>query len=269
MTFMVQVIKEQIHNLNLIFRLSIYEIKSKYLLHYLGVFWEFLNPTIQLLVYWLVFGLGIRGGSGDIDGVPYFVWLLTGLTPWFFINRSINQGSNSVFRKISLVSKMKFPVSVLPTIAILSSGFIFIIMSIIMFIILYFSYGINVQIELLQLPYYIFSMLVFLFAITLLFSTISVIVRDFQSLLQQGTRILFYLSPILWDPKAFPEFIQSILKLNPFYYLVSGFRNSILGREWFFQDIMYTVYFWSLTLLILLIGSTIHVKLRSRFVDYI
>lgn len=267
MKYVFQIIKEQSSNLQLIFRLSRYEVKSKYLMHYLGVLWEFLNPTIQLLVYWLVIGIGIRGG-GDIAGTPYIVWLLTGIIPWFFINRSINQGSNSVFKKVNLVSKMKFPVSVLPTIAILSGLFIFAVMLIVLFVIL-IAYDVRFDIHLIQLPYYIVSMCIFLFATTLLFSTISVIVRDFQALLQQGLRVLFYLSPILWDPSKFPKTIQIILKLNPIYYLISGFRNSILGIDWFFTDITYTVYFWSFTLLILLVGSAIHLKLRNRFVDYI
>lgn len=262
-----QIMKEQTSNLQLIFRLSRYEVKSKYLMHYLGVLWEFLNPTIQLLVYWLVIGIGIRGG-GEIAGTPYIVWLLTGIIPWFFISRSITQGSNSVFKKVSLVSKMKFPVSVLPTITILSGLFIFVVMLAILFIILLLN-NVTFDMHLIQLPYYIISMCVFLFAITLLFSTISVIVRDFQALLQQGIRVLFYLSPILWDPSTFPSIFQNILKLNPIYYLVSGFRSSVLGFGWFFHDLTYTIYFWSFTLLILLIGSAIHLKLRNRFVDYI
>ena len=267
MNYIFQIMKEQTSNLQLIFRLSRYEVKSKYLMHYLGVLWEFLNPTIQLLVYWLVIGIGIRGG-GDIAGTPYIVWLLTGIIPWFFISRSITQGSNSVFKKVSLVSKMKFPVSVLPTITILSGLFIFVVMLVVLFIILLLN-NVTFDMHLIQLPYYIISMCVFLFAITLLFSTISVIVRDFQALLQQGIRVLFYLSPILWDPSTFPYIVQNLLKLNTIYYLVDGFRSSVLGFSWFYQDITYTIYFWSFTLLILLIGSAIHLKLRNRFVDYI
>lgn len=267
MKFALQIIKEQFLNINLMFRLAIYEVKSKYLMHYLGVFWEFLNPAIQLFVYWFVIGIGIRGG-GEISGFPYVIWLLTGIIPWFFISRSVSQGSSSVFRKVNLVSKMKFPVSVLPTISIISSSFIFLIMIVILFIILSF-YGIGFQPMLIQLPYYLISMFIFLFAITLLFSTISVVVRDFQSLLQQGMRVLFYLTPILWDPSLFSPLIQTILKLNPFFYLVNGFRESILGTGWFYQDLIYTIYFWSFTLLILLIGAAVHIKLRNRFVDYI
>lgn len=267
MNFIYNIIKEQFTNFTLIFRLAFYEVKSKYMMHYLGMIWELLNPIIQIALYWFVIGIGIRG-SGDINGVPFIIWLLTGMTPWIFINRSIVQGSNSVIRRVGLVSKMKFPVSVLPTISIISSAFIFIVLLLVLFGITSF-YGIEMKLQLIQIPYFILSMIVFLFALTLMTSAITVIVRDIQSILQQLMRVLFYLCPIVWDPSHTTHLIESILKLNPIYYLISGFRSSILGSNWFYDDISYTIYFWSFTLTIFLIGAAMQIKLRNRFIDYI
>ncbi|WP_248291892.1 ABC transporter permease, partial [Priestia megaterium] len=208
--------QEQSSNLHLIFRLALYDIKSKYQMHYLGAVWQFLNPAIQVLLYWLVFGLGIRGGQ-PIDDVPFFAWLIVGLIPWFFISPVIIQGANSVYTKVNLVSKMKFPVSVLPTITIISNGLQFIVMLLVLGVI-FLVYGINPGIYIVQLPYYIFSLLVFLFAFTLLFSTISTIIRDFQLVLQSVMRMMLYLLPVLWDTSKLPHLFQTILKLNPLYY---------------------------------------------------
>lgn len=63
MNFIGRILQEQSSNLHLIFRLALYDIKSKYQMHYLGAVWQFLNPAIQVLLYWLVFGLGIRGDN--------------------------------------------------------------------------------------------------------------------------------------------------------------------------------------------------------------
>lgn len=76
------IIKEQYENLYLIRRLSLYELKQAYAGNLLGLLWVFLNPLSQIGVYWLVFGLGIRGGA-PVHGVPYFVWLVCGLVTWF------------------------------------------------------------------------------------------------------------------------------------------------------------------------------------------
>ncbi|TLS38680.1 ABC transporter permease [Pseudalkalibacillus caeni] len=267
MRYMFQVLKEQFTNLHLIFRLALYEVKSRYQLHYLGVFWQFLNPAIQVGVYWFVFGLGIRGGE-PIGDVPFFVWLVAGLIPWLFISPSIIQGSNSVYTKVNLVSKMKFPISVLPTITIVSNAFNFLIMLLVIGLIL-FIYHINPGMYLLQLPYYLLGLFAFLFSFTLLCSSISTIIRDFQMVLQSVMRMMMYLTPILWNMDKLPETLVTVLKLNPVFYLIVGFRSTFLGTAWFFENMVYTGYFWSATLFILLIGSVIHLKFRDKFVDYL
>jgi len=261
----IDVIKEQFGNFYLIFRLASYDIKGKYQSHYLGVAWQFLNPAMQIIIYWLVFGLGIRNGH-PIGGTPFFVWMILGAVPWFFISATLIQGSNSVYNKVSLVAKMKFPVSVLPSITIVSNIFNFIFMLLILGVIL-FVYGINPGIYLLQLPYFIVSMIIFLFAVSLLFSTIATIARDFQLILQSSMRMMIYLLPVLWDMEKLP--LLNFFRLNPLYYLIDGFRKTFLMKEWFFYDWKYTLYFWIVTLLILLIGAIVHVRFRKRFVDYI
>lgn len=267
MRFVLQVIKEQFANLHLIFRLAGYDIKSNYNMHYLGVIWQFLNPAIQIAAYWFVFGIGIRGGT-PVGDVPFFVWLVVGLIPWFFISASITQGSNSVYAKINLVSKMKFPVSVLPSITIVKNAYNFLMLFIIIGIILVI-YGVNPGIYLIQLPYFLFAMFVFLFSVTLLCSTISVIIRDFQTAINSVMRMLFFLTPILWDASKMDDHFIAILKLNPFYYLIDGMRNTFLFHKWFFEDVNLMLYFWFFTLLTLFIGAFLHIKFRHKFVDYL
>lgn len=86
MKALLRVLKEQFLSLPLIIRLAAYETKSKYQMNYLGVLWQFLNPLIQMLAYWFVFGIGIRKSSEVVTGVgevPFIIWMLAGLIPWF------------------------------------------------------------------------------------------------------------------------------------------------------------------------------------------
>ncbi|WP_058308672.1 ABC transporter permease [Gracilibacillus massiliensis] len=267
----VQILKEQTNNWDLIYRMATFEIKGMYQIHYLGAFWQFLSPAIQITIYWFVFGLGLRGGD-DVDGTPFFLWLIIGLIPWFFISPSIIQSSNSVHQKIGLVSKMNFPVSLLPTIKLVSNSFQYLIMTgILLFIIV--LYDVEFSIYMFQFFYYLFCLYVFLFSFSLLSSTIATLVRDYQMFLQSMMRMLLYLTPILWDTSLitdrFGPTIENILKLNPFFYIIDGFRNSILGGEWFYEDVVYNLYFWSLTIVLLYFGSKIHLKFRKDFVDYL
>lgn len=259
--------KEQMLHLNLIIRISLYETKSQYQMHYLGRIWQFLNPLVLIGVYWFVFGLGIRGGS-PVGEAPFFLWLLSGLIPWLYISPTVAQASNSIHSKIAMVSKMNFPVSVLPTITMFSN-------SITLFILLVVNISITIiyndfsGLYIVQLPYYLLSMYILIYAITILTSSLGTIIRDVQNLVQAILRIMFFLLPIVWNVESLPEWVVTILKLNPFYYIIEGFRNALIGKMWFFEDITYTIYFWILTMIILLIGSTIHLKFRSKFVDYL
>lgn len=267
MGFVTQVLKEQYTYFHLILRMATYDVKSTYSMHYLGVIWQILNPAVQIAAYWFVFGIGIRGGE-PVGDVPFFVWLVVGLIPWFFISASVTQGSDSVYKKINLVSKMKFPVSVLPTITIVKNSYNFFALLGILFLIVYAN-GINPGWYLLQLPYYLFATFAFLFAATILCSTISVIVRDFQTAVNSFMRMFFFLTPVLWDASSLDSHLLAALKLNPFYYLVDGFRNTLIRDTWFFEDLALTFYFWSFTLLILFVGVFMHLKFRNKFVDYL
>mgnify|MGYP006977758413 CR=1 FL=1 len=71
------VLKEHIKNFYLIQRLAQFQIKITNHNNYLGIAWEVLNPALQIMVYWLVFGLGIRSNA-PIHGIPFVFWLLVG-----------------------------------------------------------------------------------------------------------------------------------------------------------------------------------------------
>ena len=275
MKALLRVLKEQFLSLPLIIRLAAYETKSKYQMNYLGVLWQFLNPLIQMLAYWFVFGIGIRKSSEMITGVgevPFIIWMLAGLIPWFFISPTILDGSNSVYKRINMVAKMNFPISSLPSVAIAANLFSYFVMMAI-YVIVLLAFGIYPNLHWLEYIYYLFCMIVFMFAFSLFNSTISVLVRDYQFLLQSATRLMFFLLPIFWDISTqlgdkHPTML-SVIKLNPLFYIIDGFRNSFFGGDWFFEDVTYTLYFWALTLLILTVGSILHMKFRDKFVDFL
>lgn len=275
MNALVKILKEQVTSFPLILRLAAYETKSKYQMNYLGVLWQFLNPLIQMLAYWFVFGIGIRKSSEMITGVgevPFIIWMLAGLIPWFFISPTILDGSNSVYKRINMVAKMNFPISSLPSVAIAANLFSYFVMMAI-YVIVLLAFGIYPNLQWLEYIYYLFCMIVFMFAFSLFNSTISVLVRDYQFLLQSVTRLLFFLLPIFWDISTqlgdkHPELLN-VIKLNPLFYIIDGFRNSFFDGSWFFEDITYTLYFWAFTLLLLTVGSVLHMKFRDRFVDFL
>jgi teichoic acid transport system permease protein len=275
MRSVIAVIKEQIKSFYLVRRLSAYEMKSANSNTYLGILWEIINPMIQIAIYWFVFGYGIFRSAGradvEVNGelIPYFPWMLSGIIVWFFINQSITQGSKSIYSRIKMISKMSFPMSVVPTFVIFAKLYQHLMLLAVVLVIFHFL-GYPINIYYLQLIYFIAATVVFLVALSLITSTISTIIRDFQMLLQAVVRVLIYLSPFLWPPYHLPETVQIIMRLNPVFYLAEGYRSSILGISWYVvEQWEYTLYFWGITIVLLIFGSVLHVKFRDRFVDFL
>ncbi|MDM5190896.1 ABC transporter permease [Bacillus sp. DX4.1] len=267
MNAMMMVLKEQINSLYLIKRLSIYQVKSTNKDNYLGIVWEMLNPLIQMSIYWFVFGIGIRGGSG-VNGVPFVYWLISGVAVWFFINPATLQASKSIYTRLNMISKMSFPMSVIPSYVIMSNFYQHLILvGIVTGIFLITGQGISIHY--IQLVYYMFATVMLVFAFSLITSTLSTIVRDVQMVVQSLMRMLLYLTPILWTPEKLPPALQKIMQLNPLCYIVEGYRKAFLGTGWFYEDIKYALYFWGIVFFMLLIGTAIHVKFRKHFVDYL
>ncbi|WP_078550122.1 ABC transporter permease [Litchfieldia alkalitelluris] len=276
MKSMVTIIREQISSFYLILRLSAFEMKSANTNNYLGRLWEILNPIIQLSIYWLVFGVGVRGGrnitmENGVD-VPFFTWMVTGMVVWFFVNPAISKSSKSIYSRLNLIAKMSFPMSAIPSFVIMANFYTHLMLIGVVMLYLQFT-QFKISIYYIQLPYFMVSTLIFLFALALITSTISTIIRDVQQIIHSVLRLLLYLTPLIWHTEKLElngMNLTILLKLNPLYYLVEGYRASLLGTNWYFvEHAEYTLYFWVMMLFLFLLGSTLHLKFRNRFVDYL
>lgn len=267
------IIREQIQHFYLIRRLSLYELKNQNRNNYLGMAWEVINPAIQILIYWFVFGtlrerMPVNVGEMQVD---FFPWLLAGFFLWIFSFQSIIQGSKSIYSRLRMLSKMDFPLSIIPNFVIFSKLYIHLIMLLITMILLQFM-GYPASIYYIQLVYYIIATLCLLFAISLITSTLSTIVRDIHMFINSTLRMLLYLSGVLWPITLLSDHpsIMKLMTYNPLYYLIEGYRAALFGTEWhFITNWQYSLYFWGLVIVLFILGSSIHVKFRRHFIDYL
>lgn len=269
----ITVLKEQIDNFYLIRRLSLYELKSQNQNNYLGMAWEVINPSVQILIYWFVFGV-IRGRDPVVVNgieVPFISWLLIGFILWVFFYQSVIQGSKSIYSRLRLLSKMEFPMSIIPNFVLYSKLYIHIFMLLIAIVIFQFM-GFYINVYYLQLAYFIFATISLIFSISLIMSTLSTIVRDVHMFLNSTLRMFLYLSGVLWPISMLSDHpvIMETLQLNPLLYLIEGYRSALFGTEWYFiTHWQYTLYFWIVVFILFSIGSVLHVKFRRHFIDYL
>src|SRR5699024_236958 len=136
-------------------RLSIYEIKSKNYNNYLGMTWEIINPTLQLLIYWFVFGTIRTRAPIEMNGfeVPFFPWLMAGFFLWTFSYHSLIIGSQSIYNGVRLLIKMHLTLRVIPNFVIFSNFYIHLVMLLVTIVVFQFM-GFYISEYYLQLLYF-------------------------------------------------------------------------------------------------------------------
>lgn len=262
------VIKENFSNLYRIFSISKYELLADMRDTKLGLFWNFASPAINLLTYWFVFGFVMERNS--VDGIPFFNWMLAGMVVWFFVRPCIVDGCNAIFAHSKMISKMKFPVSILPATVVLKELFNHCCLMIVL-ILIFIVQGYRPDIHWLGLIYYCFCAIAFNISITMVLSVLNMIARDTRKFVSSIMRLLLYLTPILWPLSRFEHYpkIAFIMKSNPIYYIVCGYRDCFFYHEGFWPYRYRAICFWIITLFLFSFGSVLMHKFKAKFADLI
>ena len=261
-----KIIKEHIQYRKQIFKLAKSDLIKTYRGSALGWSWAVIKPTVTIFVYWFAFSIGLRSG-GQVSGYPFFLWLIAGLVPWFYMGDMITGGTSCIRKYSYLVTKMKFPVSTIPTFVSLSNLFINILLIIIV-ILIFWAFGYPPDIYLLQLPFFIILSFIFFTLWALLSSFIGAMSKDFVNLVKSFITAVFWLSGILWDvDKITSPWLHRFLMLNPVTFLVTGFRNCFINKLWFWQQPKRLMYFIILTILMVILALWSYRKLRKEIPD--
>ncbi len=264
--FILQFIRSIGRNRQVIFELTKREFQSSYIQNLLGLTWAVVEPLVMMLIFWVVFGLGMRSGL-ELD-IPFVVYLITGLVLFLFFNETVIQSAALMKQYSFLVKRVNFDLSLLPLIKILSKSILHLLVIAAMVPILLLN-GIIPSLFWIQIIYYLFAASMLMLGVSWMISSIYLFIPDIQNLVKIIMRVLMYLTPIFWVLEIFPAKYHWIFKLNPLYYLVTGYRDSLVYGRWFFADPPQLLYFWAFTLVMLLIGGMTYRLLKPHFADVI
>ncbi|MDD7738995.1 MAG: ABC transporter permease [Fusicatenibacter sp.] len=262
------VLKELYQSRRLIWKLSKNDFRNKFAGSYFGIIWAFIQPMVTVAVYFVVFQLGLRVNP-SATGYPYICWLVAGIIPWFFFSDALPSASNCLLEYSYLVKKVVFKISILPIVKIISSLFVhlfFIVFTLVVFV----AMGKLPPIQIIQIPYYMFAVICFVTALSYLTCAITPFFRDFGQIINVCLSVGMWATPILWDKTTIaniPQWLDRILKLNPLYYIVQGYRESFMNGIWFFEHPWMTLYFWAFVLVLVLVSSKVFKRLRVHFSD--
>ena len=266
MSDFINIIKEHIQYRQQIFKLAKADIVKTYRGAALGWSWAVIKPAVSIFVYWFTFEIGLRSGR-PVNGFPFFLWLISGLIPWFYMSDMLTKGTDSIRKYSYLVTKMKFPISTIPTFVNISNFIIHLLLMAIMILIFIFM-GYPPSIYIVQLPLYMLFNFLFFNVFSLVSGLISAISKDFANLVKSFITAIFWLSGIIWDASTVTiPWIKKLLRLNPFNFLVEGYKNCFINQTWFFEEPKRLLYFGIELLILILIGLWAYKKVRKEIPD--
>ena len=263
----IEIIKNHIQYKQQIFKLAKADLIKTYRGAALGWSWAVIKPAVTIFVYWFTFQVGIKSIGKEVEGFPYFLWLISGLIPWFYINDMLTQGIESIRKYSYLVTKMKFPISTIPTFVSISKLLVNLFLIIIMILIFVFM-GYAPDIYVIQLPIYILLSFLMFTVFALLASILACMSKDFSNLIKSLVTAVFWLSGIVWNVNTIDiPWLKVLLKINPVTYIVEGFRNCFIHKVWIWESLKTLICFLAILIVLTVLAVVLYKKLRKEIPD--
>ncbi len=235
------------------------DVRGKYKNSFLGVIWSFLNPLLQIAVYAFVFGKILNVGTDN-----YAVFICCGLIPWTFFSTAINKCAFTIIENGGIIKKVYFPREVLPVSVVTAECVNFFISTLIILAFVFFS-GIGFSWHIVFYPFILAVLYLFLIAISFLFSSITVYVRDLQHFIGVGLQLMFYATPIAYSSSRVPANFQWVVKINPVAYVIEGFRDIFLNHT--MPDIIGLGIIALVSIALFIVNYAIFSKLQKGFAE--
>jgi len=261
---LISFLKDIYKDRKLLFELAKKEFEMRYLGSYLGIIWAFIQPTVSILILWFVFQVGFK--SAPVSNFPFILWLICGMIPWNFFSDSLQAATHAVIDNSYLVKKVVFRVTVLPIVKIISALFVHFFFITVIFL-MFAIYGYEMNLHNIQVLYYLFAMIILILGSSWLTSALVVFLKDVGQFVAMVLQFGFWLTPIFWSYQILPAKYMFLIKLNPMFYIIEGYRNTFIHKKWFWEDPWTTVYFWAVCLIMFIFGATIFRRLKPHFAD--
>lgn len=248
----------------LILGLARNDFRARYTGSLLGGLWAFAQPVLTIVLYLFIHKVGFR--SGAPRGVPFVLWLIVGMVPWFFFTDALVGVTNSFVEYSYLVKKVVFEVTVLPLVKLVSAALIHVVVWTLVLLILVAS-GITPTASWLQVPYYFLAACALVSGVGLIVAVITPFFRDMAQMVLVSLQFFFWLTPILWSIEQAPPRFAWALQLNPVYYVVEGLRDALLLGKPLWAHPMLMLNFWCFVIVTNAIGLAMLQRLRPHFAD--
>ncbi len=246
-------VKELIQYKDLFFTLAYREFKVRYAQTFLGFLWAFLQPVATLIIFTFIFGKALKIDTG---GIPYPVFVLTGMVAWTYFSYVVSQSGKSIITEQAMIQKIYFPRLVIP-LSKAVVGFIDFVITFLLLVIMMIFYGVIPSANLIWLPLFILMIIISALAVGIWISALTIRYRDFQHMIPFIIQIGLYATPVAYSTIYVPDkFLLPYYLINPMVGVVEGFRWCIIGQG----SPHHYIYYSFIIILILFISSLFYFK---------
>lgn len=233
MTGLVEIVQGR----ELLWNLTLRELRSKYKRSALGWFWSMLNPLSSVAIYGVVFGLlfKITANPGNPSRLDNFaLYLSCGLLPWNYLTNSLASATGAVVNNSNLLKKVYFPREYVIVATVFAMTVSFLIeLSVLMVVFLVFGQLVLQWIPIVLLLVIVQTVLVLGYSLFL--GALNVYFRDMQHLISIVLQVWFYLTPVVYVMDRYIPLhqtvagvsipVRSLYLFNPMVHVVTAFRN--------------------------------------------
>ncbi|MGI6721799.1 MAG: ABC transporter permease [Anaerovoracaceae bacterium] len=265
---LINIIKEHIEWRGQIKSLAWADLKKTYNGAALGWAWAVIRPAVTIFIYWFAFSSGLRGRAG-LEGTSFFLWMLPGIIPWFYMRDMLTTGTGGMRRYKHLVTKMKFPVSTIPTFMSLGQFVVHLFMMAAV-IVIFIGSGVHPSIYWLQLPLYMILMVLFWTFWGLFGSVLAAMSKDFLNLVKSFSMALFWLSGIMFSiTNIHSHAVVIIMKIIPVTFIAEGYRNCFIEMHhgWIWEQPAWLEVYLLEVLIMGLLALWVYKKLKKEMPD--
>lgn len=210
----------------LLWVLTMRDIKVRYKQTVLGFAWAIIQPVMMMLVFSVFFG---RLAGMPSDGAPYPLFVYSGLLPWIFFQNAVGNSSNSLVGSAHLVTKVYFPRLIIPLSSIGGGLADFFIATSVLFVLM-IGYGTPFGAGLLVAPLLVLGVVFTALGVGTFLSALTVAYRDFRYVVPFMLQFWMFATPVVYPASLVPDRWRLLFYLNPMAGMIEGFRAAFLGR---------------------------------------
>jgi lipopolysaccharide transport system permease protein len=261
---MFQMIHDIIAYRDLMFMLTMRDLRVRYKQAAMGFVWAIFMPMVAVFA-----GILIKKAMSVVSHRPLEVAGLISISvkvlPWTFFISSVRFSVQALVGNSTLVTKIYFPRAVLVLSAILACLFDFAIALLVM-IVLVTVLGVGVSTQLVWLPVLFLLLMLYTFGVGLILASANLFYRDVKYVVEIILMFGIFFTPVFYEASAFGQW-KPIMLLNPLGSILEELNQTVVYHQ--APDPLWMSYAIFMSVAVFILGTSFFQQAEPYFAENI